>query len=112
MVEMVGNVLLFVSALLNLELILTYHRKSHGDWRKSLMGQHAMVYMAATALILSLAAVRTIVVNWLDHTDPIWFQVLRVLTYTLLPAIFLWRRHLIVKAHREETHGSHQEAVH
>ncbi len=106
MVEVVGNVLLVISALLNLELILTYHRKSQGDWRKSLMGEHAMIYMMATAVILALASARLIAVEWFNHDDPTWFQVMRVATYTLLPAVFLWRRHLIVKAHRRETHGS------
>lgn len=105
MIEGLGNVLLVISALLNLELILTYHRKSRGDWRKTLMGQHAMIYMVATAVVLGLASARLIAVEWFNHSDPTWFQVMRVSTYTLLPAIFLWRRHLIIQAHRKESDG-------
>lgn len=101
MVEAVSNVLLIVSAVLNLEMIYRYHRLTRGAWRDTQMGRHVMVYMASTALVLSLASARLVVVEWFDQSDPAWFQVARLATYVTIPAIFVWRRHLIVVAHRE-----------
>jgi len=100
-IEVVGNVLLVLSTILNLELILRYHILSGGAWKTSVMGRHVMAYMATTGLILLLASARLVFVAWLDQTDPIWFQGFRTVVFITLPAIFLWRRHLIVTAYRE-----------
>jgi hypothetical protein len=97
--ETIGNVLLIVSALINLEVIYTYNRLTGGAWRDTSMGRHVMAYMTVTALILTLASIRFIVL-WFDQSDPVWFQVLRAITYIALPIIFLWRRQIIVKVHR------------
>lgn len=100
--ETAGNILLILSAVVNLEMIWKYHRLTHGAWRNTLMGRHVMAYMSATGLVLVLASIRFVTVTWLTGTDPVWFQSVRVLTYTTIPAIFLWRRHLIVQAHKDQ----------
>lgn len=108
MVELAGNLLLLVATALNLEMILKYHRLSQGGWRDLPMGRHAMAYMATSAVILVLSTVRVVMVGWLGYSDPVWFQAVRLLVFTALPVVFLWRRHLMVQVHeqamREEGH--------
>jgi hypothetical protein len=98
MVLLFGSILAVVTTLMSLEWNIAYHRQTKGAWRRSGMGRHMMAFAAALSAVFLLASARFITVDVLGHTDPGWFQWLRLVVFTSIPIVIGWRRVLLARA--------------
>lgn len=98
-----STAMLVVAALFAIEWVIAYHRKTHGAWRKKTnpMSRHLMVFMAVIAAALSVSAAREIIVDILGDDGPTWFQIVRLVVLAAIPAVILWRRILLSRAHND-----------
>lgn len=98
----VGNVLIFTTTVIALELVWRYHRVSGGAWRYTSIGKHVMSFMGIIAWVLLLSTTRLIMVDIFHTADFWWFQALRVISFLGIPIVLLWRRRIIVGAHKNK----------
>lgn len=76
------------------------------DWFKTPMGWHAMSFMAACALVLSLGLVREFAPNWID------LETARVASFGLINLVFGWRLWLLFTGQRRaRRRGDHTDHV-
>lgn len=99
MTQIVGNLLVTISAALCLVFVGLYHRLTGGDWRRSEAGRHLMISMATFGAVLSLTAVRIVIG---DPANAPWFVAIRVAVFSAVPIIFAWRIWLLVRAQRRD----------
>lgn len=90
MVQLIGNGLLVLSALLATAFVIVYHFSA--VWWESHDGRHVMAFMGALALVIDLAVLRLIVGR------PEWFEIVRTLTFTAIPIVLAWRLAILIKA--------------
>lgn len=101
MLHAIGTGLLILGAVLAVEWVVAYHHKTGGRWRSGPMGRHLMAFMASIASMLVLGAAHEVVVDILDHKEPLWFLILRTIALASIPAMVLWRRIILYRVHRE-----------
>lgn len=99
---LVGDVLVFVSAVLALACVAAYQGATGGGWRDSGDGWHVMSFMAAIAAVLSLAGARIIAVDVFHVPEPPWFFAMRVAVFSTVPLVFAWRLVMILAAWRKK----------
>ena len=76
------------------------------DWFKKQMGWHAMMFMAAMVLVLSLGLVREFAPDWID------LDTARVVSYALINVVFGWRLWLLFSGQRRaRSKGDHTDHV-
>lgn len=90
-VSVIGNVLLFVSALIATVFVVLYWLVA--PWWRSATGRNIQALMAVLAAVLNLSVIRV----WVPvPPDTWWFAILRVIVFAPVPIVlgsFLW--HLI-----------------
>jgi hypothetical protein len=84
----IGLVLAFLQAL---AFVIRYLMT---DWYRHSMGRHAMAFMVALALVLSIGIVREFVPEWID------LDTARLVTYILINTVFAWRLWLLFTGQR------------
>lgn len=76
------------------------------DWFRTSMGWHAMSFMAACALVLSLGLVREFAPDWID------LETARVVSFALINLVFAWRLWLLFDGQRRaRARGDHTDHV-
>jgi hypothetical protein len=88
--QVIGNVLLVLSALIATAFIVVYHWSAL--WWRSHDGRHVMAFMASLAMVLDLAMLRLVVGR------PEWFEAVRTLTFVTIPVVLSWRFAILIKA--------------
>lgn len=79
--------------------IVRYHEKSEGDWRQTETGKHLMSMSVAIGLVCGVWAIG-IVLSMLGNRDlPMWFHILRVVAFTTIPAMLVWRLSILERAY-------------
>lgn len=108
MTRVIINSIVLIAELQLLEFVIAYHRLTKGAWRKNYLGVHNMVFMAALFMILLPSAIN-IVVRYIiqdipapPSTFPLWFDIVRLVIYLLLPLVILWRRFILQIVQKEE----------
>jgi hypothetical protein len=84
----IGLVLAFLQAL---TFVIRYMLT---DWFTYSMGRHAMAFMGALTLVLSIGLVREFAPNWID------LDVSRLAAYILINVVFAWRLWLLFTGQR------------
>lgn len=101
LLRVASGAILLLSALVAAEWAVAYQRLTGGDWRRSSMGRHVMVFMAVLGTVCAVFAARFVVVTVLDHDDTLWFRAVRLAVLAAVPAVLIWRRILLSRAQRE-----------
>jgi hypothetical protein len=91
--RLIGNVLVCLSAAIATTSVILHARV---PWWRSEMGRHLMAYTATIAAVLDLAVIRMLI------GDSWWFALLRLVVFSLVPAVTAWRVWLQIKAHRDD----------
>jgi peptidoglycan/LPS O-acetylase OafA/YrhL len=98
----VGDLEVFVAAVLALLCVVAYQLATGGGWRDSGDGWHVMSFMAALAAALALAGARLIAVDVFHVPDPPWFFNVRIVVFLAVPGVLAWRLVMILIAWREK----------
>jgi hypothetical protein len=88
--EVIGDVLLIVSAVLATGFIGVYHWSA--VWWRSSDGRHVMGFMAVLAALLDLGVVRIVI------GAPAWFLWLRLVVFVAVPVLLAQRLRILVRA--------------
>lgn len=92
MIPVLGNILLFISALIATAFVLLYAVSAR--WWQSEEGRHLMSFNAVISAVLWLSVIRV----WVPiPPDTPWFAVLRLVVFGLVPIVLGWRLYLLVK---------------
>lgn len=88
MIHILGNVLIYLSAIPAVLFVYFYHRTAR--WWVSEMGCHLMSFMAVEAAVLVLSSIR------ITFGDSPPFQLLRLVVFLGVPFVLWWRLKLLI----------------
>ena len=92
MIRVVGNLLVLLSAIEASGFVVVYWATA--PWWRSPMGRNVMSLMFVIALVLDLSVVRIFVPG---AVDLLWFNILRLVVFALVPVVLGMRLWLLVK---------------
>jgi hypothetical protein len=93
---MMHNVATGLLILAFLQALAFVARYAITDWFRFTMGRHAMMFMCACALVLTLGLIREFAPTWID------LETSRVIAYVLINAVFGWRLVLLFGGQRRK----------
>lgn len=91
MVQLLGTVLIAVSAVLAVAICVLYHRSAR--WWESEAGRHVMSFTGVIALVLWLWLIGALT----QTQDRPWWDVVRLVAFTGVPWVLGWRLWLLYK---------------
>lgn len=94
----IGSVLILYCTIVGVVSVIVH---SKVRWWATAMGRHLMAYMLVVAAILLLSSISVVLrLFGVTPLDAMWFEILRLAVFTLLPVVMTQRLWLQVKAQR------------
>lgn len=94
LINIAGSVLLTAAAAIATTSVIVHLRVR---WWASQMGHHLLFYMLTVALVLDLGAIRFV----FSGAGVLWFELLRLAVFALVPLVLGQRLYLQLQARRE-----------